>query len=52
MTPKLLWLTLIQNSNQMETIINDSNKLIEEAREFIRIFTSSIITSEKNKGLK
>ncbi len=42
------WLTLIQHANNTGEIINDSNKLIQEAREFVKIFTSSIMTSEKS----
>lgn len=42
----IYWLDLIQNSN--EGLQNKCEPLIKEAQEFIRIFSSSILTSEKN----
>lgn len=47
------WLRLIQHSNKdMTNVFRESDALISEAREFIRIFTSSILTAEKNKKMK
>lgn len=47
------WLLLIQSANEeLEDIQTEAEELIAEAKEFIKIFTSSIITSEKNRGIK
>jgi len=47
------WLSLIQKTNvDYPEIIKESNQLIREAKELIRIFTSSIITSERNQKIK
>lgn len=47
------WLRLIQNSNkETKGIARESEILIKEAHEFIRIFTSSILTSEKNREIR
>lgn len=44
------WLTLIKNANDEIIVIQkESEELIAEAQELIRIFTSSILTAEKNK---
>ena len=44
------WLTLIKFANEeLSDIHRDCDRLIVESRELVRIFTSSIITSEKNK---
>lgn len=46
------WLILIQSSNkEIAWIQIESEELIKEAQEFIRIFTSSILTSERNRGI-
>jgi four helix bundle protein len=46
------WLSLIQNANEdVSEIKNISRELIIEAKELIRIFTSSIFTSEKNQKI-
>ncbi|MFH1833353.1 MAG: four helix bundle protein [Candidatus Levyibacteriota bacterium] len=46
------WLMLIQSANKtIAEIQKESIELIKEAQEFIRIFTSSILTSEKNRGI-
>ena len=48
----LHWLRLIQSSNQdMIQVQKDARDLINEGQELIRIFTSSILTSEKNSGI-
>lgn len=47
------WLVLIQSSNsELTDIKNESMLLVDEARELIRIFTSSILTSERNQQIK
>lgn len=47
------WLMLIKNANlDILTIQNKSEKLANEARELIRIFASSILTSERNQQIK
>ena len=46
----IYWLMLIQNTNEDLSIAKiESQKLVDEARGFIRIFTASILTSEKNQ---
>lgn len=45
------WLTLINTSNNIESVASDCENLIKEAQEFIRIFTSSVLTAEKNSGI-
>lgn len=45
------WLTLIQVTNEtQDDITRETKELIQEANEFIRIFTASILTSEKNRS--
>lgn len=45
------WLVMIKNANaEIESIVKDCGILIDEAQEFIRIFTSSVLTAEKNLG--
>lgn len=47
------WLALIQADNQKnDSIFRESNQLIAEAKELIRIFTASIFTSERNQKNK
>lgn len=47
------WLVLIKSSNEeFIEIREESEDLIKEARELIRIFTSSILTSEKNQEIR
>lgn len=47
------WLFLIQYANEkLPEIQAELEVLIKEAREFIKIFSSSIITSERNRGIK
>lgn len=47
------WLILIKNANLSILIVqNRSEKLISEAREFIKIFASSVLTSERNQQIK
>lgn len=47
------WLMLIENANEeFAEIKKESEDLIKEARELIRIFTSSVLTSEKNKEIR
>lgn len=47
------WLILIKNANLNILIVqNKSEKLISEAREFIKIFASSVLTSERNQQIK
>lgn len=44
------WLMLIENANEeFAEIKKESEDLIKEARELVRIFTSSVLTSEKNR---
>lgn len=44
---------LIQEANKNAIEIKEEiNDLIKEGYEFIRIFSSSILTSEKNRGIK
>lgn len=46
------WLTLISASNFTDAgVAEKCNLLTKEAQEFIRIFTSSVLTAEKNRGL-
>lgn len=46
------WLNLIEFSNQdLREIHAETETLIKEAREFVRIFTSSILTSERNQQI-
>src|SRR3990167_9941853 len=45
------WLDLIQSANkEVGWVQTETKGLIKEAQEFVKIFTSSIITSEKNRG--
>lgn len=47
------WLVLIKNSNEeMENLDKNSEKLIKEAEECVRIFASSILTAERNLGIE
>lgn len=47
------WLFLIQHANsQIEGVCSKAEELIGEGRELIRIFTSSVLTSEKNQGIR
>lgn len=47
------WLTLIESANEsLAEIQDEAQKLTTEARELIRIFASSILTSEKNRGIR
>lgn len=46
------WLTLIQSSNEEQLEIQkETQTLINEARECIRIFSASILTSERNQKM-
>ena len=46
------WLTLIKNSNKsVSEVLISIEKLTVEAHEFIKIFSSSISTSEKNNSI-
>jgi len=45
------WLRLIKYANgQIVGVAEEADELIREAGEFIKIFTSSILTSQKNLG--
>ena len=47
------WLTLIQNSNRkVSWVALRCQILINEGKELVKIFTASIITSEKNKAIE
>lgn len=47
------WLRLIQFANEeVDGIRIEADQLINDAQEFIRIFTSSILTAEKNREIK
>lgn len=47
------WLTLIQSANEeLVDIQKELEVLIDEASGFIRIFTSSILTSERNQKME
>lgn len=47
------WLVLTKNSNEeLIEIQEESESLIKEAQELIRIFTSSILTAEKNQKIR
>ena len=47
------WLVLIQSANEvLDEIQVELRELIAEAREFIKIFTSSVLTSEKNREIR
>lgn len=47
------WLTLIQNSNRKVSWVTPRCQvLINEGKELVKIFTASIITSEKNKAIE
>lgn len=47
------WLRLIQHANNsIPVALREAEGLISEGREFIRIFTSSVLTSEKNKKIR
>ena len=47
------WLTLINDSNkEIDSIAKGCELLTREAQEFIRIFTSSVLTAEKNRGIE
>lgn len=46
------WLVLIKGANsEIRAINKECDSLIKDAQEFIRIFTSSVLTSEKNRGI-
>lgn len=46
------WLVLIRGANEeIEGISGECAIIIKEAQEFIRIFTSSVLTAEKNLGI-
>lgn len=47
----LHWLVLIQSSNENEKIREECENLAIEGRELIRIFASSVLTAERNKGI-
>jgi len=48
----IYWLELIQRSNKnLIEITQECPDLIKEAREFIKIFTSSVLTAEKNQKI-
>jgi four helix bundle protein len=47
------WLRLIAYANKdIVAVIRETKALILEGREFIKIFTSSILTAEKNRKIK
>jgi len=47
------WLHLIENANNELTMVHHETKeLINEAKEFIRIFAASILTSERNQKIE
>jgi four helix bundle protein len=47
------WLTLIQTSNLgLHNVKNETDILIKEGIELIKIFTASILTSERNSKIK
>ena len=47
------WLTLIKSGNpELENIREECNELIDEATQFVRIFSSSILTLERNQQIK
>ena len=49
----IYWLTLIQGANEgFPALKEKAEELIKEARELIKIFTSSVITSERNQKMK
>lgn len=46
------WLTLIRGANEEnEEVVKKCGEIVREAKEFIRIFTSSVLTAEKNLGV-
>ena len=46
------WLILIKSANEnIEAIKKEADELIKEVDELIRIFTSSILTSERNQKI-
>ncbi|MCL5439278.1 MAG: four helix bundle protein [Patescibacteria group bacterium] len=46
------WLTLIQSANNnLFEIQKDIEELVKEARELIKIFSSSVLTSERNQKM-
>lgn len=46
------WLVLIKDANEkIERVQIETKELINEAEELVKIFTSSIITSEKNREI-
>lgn len=46
------WLTMIKSSNEdIKEVGIESDNFIREAQEFIRIFTSSVLTAEKNREI-
>lgn len=47
------WLVLIKSSNpEAKAILSECDKQISEAHEFIRIFTSSVLTAERNREIE
>jgi four helix bundle protein len=46
------WLELIEHANPNSFLSNENHSLISEARQLIRIFTATILTTEKNQKLK
>ncbi len=49
----IYWLTLIQNTNSGDSNLEkQSEMLIKEAQEFLRIFASSVLTAERNLASK
>ena len=48
----IYWLRLIQGSNVGLEMQKENELLIVEAQEFIKIFSSSVATSEKNQKIK
>lgn len=47
------WLSLIKSSNRkLQEVQEECDDLIKEGREFIRIFTSSVLTADKNRQIK
>lgn len=47
------WSRLIKSSNlENEEIQSKADELIREAQELVKIFSSSIVTSKKNQGIK
>lgn len=46
------WLVLIRFANKDKKVRDECERLIKEARELIKIFTSSILTAEKNRKIR